>query len=61
MNASTRTAVYGVALAVIALLVGYNVLADDKAPLWIALVSAVLAAAAPVTALKHITPDPPKE
>jgi hypothetical protein len=61
MNANQRKAVYGIALAVIALLVGYNVLAADKAPLWVALVTAVLAAAAPVTALRNITPDDPQE
>jgi hypothetical protein len=56
MSARGRTAIYSVALAVIALLVGYQVLAEEQAPLWVALVTALLALA-PATALGHITPD----
>lgn len=56
MNATQRQALYGVALAVIALLVAYNVIADESAGLWAALVTALLALV-PVTALRHITPD----
>lgn len=37
-----RTALYPVALAVVALLVGYGVVAEARAGLWIALVTAVL-------------------
>lgn len=56
MSARGRTWLYGVALAVIALLVGYQVLGEEQAPLWVALVTALLALA-PATALGHITPD----
>lgn len=60
LTAKGRTWIYGVALAVIALLVGYQVLSSDQAPLWVALVTALLALA-PATALGHITPDPESE
>jgi hypothetical protein len=56
-SAKGRAWLYTVALAVIALLVGYQVLGEAQAPLWVALVTALLAVA-PATALGHITPDP---
>ena len=55
-SARGRAWLYSVALAVIALLVGYQVLGAEQAPLWVALVTALLAVA-PVTALRNITPD----
>jgi len=56
-SAKGRAWLYTVALAVIALLVGYQVLGAEQAPLWVALVTALLAVA-PVTALRNLTPDP---
>jgi len=58
MTENQRRAIYGIALAVIGLLVGYEIIHDDHRELWVALVTAILAAA-PITALAHITPDPP--
>lgn len=48
-----RKWVYTVSLALIPLLVFYGVISEDSAPLWIALVGAVVA---PVMALTHMTP-----
>lgn len=55
-SAKGRAWLYAVALAVIALLVGYQVLGAAEAPLWAGLVTALLAVA-PVTALRNLTPD----
>jgi hypothetical protein len=41
-----------------ALLVAYDVISAESAPLWLALVTAVLGLAAPVTALANLTPRP---
>ena len=57
MNAQTRTYVYAVAVAVMPILVAYGLLTPDKAPLWLALAGAILAAAPPVLAIRNITPD----
>lgn len=57
-TANGRRWIYGVALAVIAILVAYNVIEDDQSGVWVALITALLAAA-PVTALAHVTPDAP--
>lgn len=59
-SAKGRAWLYGVALATIALLVGYQVLGAEQAPLWVALVTALLAVA-PVTALRNLTPDPDED
>ena len=48
-----RKWVYTVSLALIPLLVFYGVISEDSAPLWIALIGAVVA---PVMALTHMTP-----
>lgn len=48
-----RKWVYTVSLALIPLLVFYGVISEDSAPLWIALVGAVVA---PVMALTHLSP-----
>lgn len=49
-----RRHVYLVCLAVIPLLAFYGVITQESAPLWIALVGAVVA---PSVALNHITPN----
>lgn len=50
LTPQVRSWLYGISLAVIALLGGYGLIADELAPLWIALASAVLGTA---TALVH--------
>jgi peptidoglycan/LPS O-acetylase OafA/YrhL len=48
---------YALALAVIALLTGYDLLSPEQAPLWIALAAAVLGIGAPALALANMSPD----
>ncbi len=50
-----RKWLYGVCLTVVPLLVFYGIIGQDSAPLWIALVAAVLS---PVVALRNLTPEP---
>jgi hypothetical protein len=54
MDAKNRRHLYMVSLAVIPLLVFYGVIAQEAAPLWIAIVGAIVA---PSVALNHITPN----
>lgn len=49
-----RKWVYTVSLALIPLLVFYGVITAESAPLWIALIGAVVA---PVMALTHLSPE----
>lgn len=51
-----RKWLYGIALTVVPLLVAYGVIAEDAAPLWVALVGSLLA---PTLALSHLSPDLP--
>ena len=48
-----RKWLYGIALAVVPLLVVYGVISEEEAPLWIALVGSFLA---PTLALTHLSP-----
>jgi hypothetical protein len=48
-----RKWIYGVCLAVVPILVLYGVIDSEAAPLWIALIAAVVA---PTVALTHLTP-----
>lgn len=48
-----RTWLYRVLLATVPLLVAYGAVSEDTAPLWIALIGAVVA---PAVALGHISP-----
>ena len=48
-----RKWLYGIALAVVPLLVVYGVISEEAAPLWIALVGSFLA---PTLALTHLSP-----
>lgn len=50
-----RKYTYIVSMAVIPLLVGYGMIDESAAPLWVALVGAVVA---PAMALTHLTPYP---
>lgn len=52
-----RQYLYAVALMVVPLLVAYDALEPDKAPLWLALAAALLGIAAPATALANMTPE----
>lgn len=51
-----RATLYAVTIAAVGLLVAYNIVEPDKAPLWLALAAAVLGIAAPATALGNLTP-----
>lgn len=55
MNSTLRSYLYGVAAAVVAVLVVLGYLTDDAAPLWLALIGAVLWAAGNITAIVNTT------
>lgn len=61
LNAQTRTYIYGIAIALVPILVSFGLLTEDRAPLFVALIAAVLAATPNVLAIRNITPDPPAE
>lgn len=50
-----RKWIYGVALAAVPLLVLYGVIEEEAAPLWVAVIGALVA---PTVALTHLTPVP---
>lgn len=52
-----RAYLYGVAVMIVPLLIAYDALEPDKAPLWLAALAAVLGIAAPAAALANLTPD----
>jgi uncharacterized membrane protein YkgB len=58
MTREVRKYLYAVTIAVVAVLVGYDVIAGEAVPLWLALAGAVLGIVAPVTAITHMTPAP---
>ena len=60
-RARIRKWLYGVTVAVIAVLARYGVVSDDQVPLWMALAGAVLGIASPAMALGHMSPDPGEE
>lgn len=53
-----RAHLYQIAAVIVPLLIAYDALEPNKAPLWLALVAAVLGVAAPATALANLSPDP---
>ena len=64
MNAKTRGAIYGVAVAIGALLVIVGWVTNDQVDAWLRVVDSLLSlilVAAPALALKNLTPDTPKE
>lgn len=61
MTRQVRKYLYGVTIALVAVLVAYDVISGDAAPIWLALAAAVLGIAAPVTALNHLNPKPEDE
>ena len=58
MTRQVRKYLYAVTIAVVTVLVGYDVIAGEAAPLWLALAAAVLGIMAPATAITHMTPAP---
>lgn len=54
MSPKGRKYLYGVTIAVILVLTGYDIITADKAPLWLALAAAVLGIVAPAVAIKHV-------
>ena len=52
--ANTRKWIYGISLAGIPLLVAYGILDESLAPLWVALVGAIIA---PALAIANVNPD----
>ncbi len=52
-----RAYLYGVAVMIVPLLIAYDAVEPDKAPLWLAALAAVLGVAAPATALANLTPE----
>ncbi len=61
MSATQRTYLYGVAIALVPILVSFGLLTEDRAPLVLSLVAAILSAVPPAVALRHVTPDDPSE
>ena len=55
LSREQRKWLYGVCLTVVPLLVFYGIINQDSAPLWIALVAAILS---PAVALGNLTPEP---
>lgn len=53
-----RLYLYSIAMMVVPLLVAYDALDANRAPLWLALAAALLGIAAPATAIANISPDP---
>lgn len=57
LDATTRTYIYAIAVAVMPILVAYGLLSAEQAPLWLALAAAILAAGPGVLAIRNVTPD----
>jgi hypothetical protein len=58
MTRQVRKYLYGVTIAAVTVLVAYDVISGEAAPLWLALAAAVLGIVAPATAITHMTPAP---
>jgi hypothetical protein len=58
MTRQVRKYLYAVTIAAVAVLVAYDVISGEAAPLWLALSAAVLGIVAPATAITHMTPAP---
>jgi Na+/melibiose symporter-like transporter len=56
MTRQVRKYLYAVTISVVAVLVAYDVISGDAAPLWLALAAAILGIVAPATAITHMTP-----
>jgi hypothetical protein len=58
MSRPVRKYLYAVTIAAVAVLVAYDVISGEAAPLWLALGAAILGIVAPATAITHMTPAP---
>jgi hypothetical protein len=58
MSREGRKYIYIVSLAVVALLGFYGVITEEAAPMWIALIAAIIS---PPLALSHLSPKEPVE
>lgn len=58
LTKTVRKYLYGVTIALVALLVALNVIDPGTAPAWLAFAAAVLGLVAPLTAITHLSPDP---
>jgi len=58
MTRQVRKYLYAVTIAAVTVLVAYDVISGEAAPLWLALGAAVLGIVAPATAITHMTPAP---
>lgn len=56
MSRPVRKYLYAVTIAAVAVLVAYDVISGEAAPLWLALGAAILGIVAPATAITHMTP-----
>jgi hypothetical protein len=59
LSANTRTYIYGIAIALVPILVSFGLLTEDRAPLFVTLIAAVLASGPSVLAIRNVTPDTP--
>lgn len=60
-KARNRKWLYGVTIAVLAILAAYGLLEDAQVPLWATLAAVVLGVGSPAVALGHVSPDPGAE
>ena len=56
MSRPVRKYLYAVTIALVSVLVAYDVISGESAPLWLTLAAAVLGILAPATALGHMNP-----
>jgi hypothetical protein len=54
----TRLYLYSLAIAIVPLLLAYDAIEPDTAPLWLGLAATFLGIAAPATALANLNDDP---
>lgn len=59
LNKTTRLWLYGVAVAVVPIMVAYDAISTEHAPLWLAFIAAFLGLAAPATAMIYVSDDDP--
>jgi hypothetical protein len=58
LTRQVRKYLYAVTIATVTVLVAYDVISGDSAPLWLALAATILGIVAPATAITHMTPAP---
>lgn len=57
MNSDIRAAIYAILVALSAIAVGYGLVTQDEAALWLALATAILNMCGLLLARAHVTPD----